>query len=225
MMCSLSCFIFLLYSNIHTPTPVGALWSWTSSFDRTSRLVRPSLLGTTPLLHCSMSWVISRGQTRSTTGGMGGVCLPRVPLIHPLPQYGNERKGRKENYFSSYCHRSAGLFDPQGRLPPPTGTCSVDEELAGHILSHSIRSKLGCDEILSEWSGRPSRLDHTKVQELDVRGDDLTVAAMAGRARSSSTTPTACRDAPEESLDKVCQEKERSGVTLQKCPPPLKTPK
>ena len=44
------CLLFMIYTLPH----VGTLWSWTS-FDCSSRLVQPSLLGTAPSLHCSMS--------------------------------------------------------------------------------------------------------------------------------------------------------------------------
>ena len=78
-----SCFFYLpIIYDIHIPKPVGALWLWTS-FDLASRQVRPSLLGTTPSLHCS---IYGGDQPRTnqvhSNWGRRGVSAPRSPDTH-----------------------------------------------------------------------------------------------------------------------------------------------
>ena len=78
-----------------------------------------------------------------------GVCPADLVARH-TPFLNKERKGRKENYFSGYCHQSTGLFDPQGQLPAPDQTGSVEEELAGHVFSCPSAPSLAAT---FPWSG------------------------------------------------------------------------
>ena len=161
MMCCLFLLFYLpLIYDVHTPMSVGALQSWTS-FDCASRPVRPSLLWTTPSLHCSMSHgdQLRTNQVHSRCDGRG--VFATLSPHTPPPSI---RKGRrKEICFSGHCHRPPGLFDLERRLPPPTRTGYVDEnDIAGPVSAAPSAPSLAVMKS-PERSGLPSCLDQGSV--------------------------------------------------------------